>query len=511
MRRFLTGLLTVVLTVGAIGPALAQQSTPAPSINDMAKMLPGSINSIMVVNAQRIRSSEIAKKDSWDTHAGEVASGLIFIPADANRVVMGAVMDYDTFDARETAVLVEMDQTPPLDVIRSVTDGTIDEIAGMKIVETPQDHYVARLDDHLIAGLRPALRPYFSRWLTSLKKRESIRVPDYLEQGINYAEELGTEVIVAFNLGSVVSPTRVLDEIQDNEQVRQASLDVKQVARQVASVKGMTLGITVRDKIYGSLKFDFSEDISSLKPLARQLVSGICERTGIHLSEFDEWNVTSDAHTVKISGDMSTESFRKIMSIVDAPHSHTTDYATHDEMKTENATDPMYVTKKYFDSVNSLVDQIAPKLSPASTYTQNANWLRKYADKIDSMGTLNVDEDMIAYGNFVSQTFRDASLLMIDSRENTKITQEKLMASGARSGGGRSGWGGGSGYRGGYRYGRWGGQRGLTGGDGSRLRRSARNKTQAEVVKSVSDSFDQIATQQRDVRQAMTEKYQTQF
>ena len=328
---------------------------------------------------------------------------------------------------------------------------------------------------------------------------------------MTFAEDLGTEVIIAFDLGEVVSRTNVYERIKDSEEIRQASLDPKDVAKQVASVRGFTLGITVRDKIYGSIKFDFGEDVGSLEPLARQLATGLCQRAGIHLDEFMDWNVQHGSNQVRLAGDMSTESLRKILSIVDAPQSHATEYASQEEYDAADSSDPLVATKQYFNTVNSFIDQMSPKLSPAATYTENANWFRKYADKIDSMGTLNVDQDMIAYGNFVSQMFREASLLLINTRETTKQKQQALIASGARSGGG---WGGRSyGWRGGRRYGGWGRRGGgyRAGGDGSRLRRSVRNSLQSDALKTVAQAFEEIATEQRNVRQSMTDKYQTQF
>ncbi len=510
MKRILTGLLITAITTGmmcltAVPQAAAQQL----SIEDMAKLLPGSINALMVVNAERIKNSGISKKEGWaDTQAGKVASGLIFLPGSANVIVLGSVMDYDTFDARETSALVSMDKVPPLEIIRQVTDGKIDVVAGTQVVETPDDHFIAPINEHLAAALRPALRPYFARWLASLQKGETSRVPDYLEEGLGYAQDLGTEVIVAFNLGEVISASQALERIQGNDQVRQASLNPKEVAQLVASVRGCTLGITIRDKMVGAIKFDFTEDISSLQPLARQLATGLCNRTGFHLDEFDEWNVELSGKQVKLSGELSTESLRKVLSIVDAPQSHTTDVTSQEQMESENLTDPVVATKKYFDTVNSFVDQLAPKLSPAVTYTENANWFRKYADKIDGMGTLNVDQDMIAYGDYVSQILRESALLMINTRESTKEQQQALIASGARSGGG---WGGGYAVRGYSRYGRWGGRYGRSGGDGSRLRRAARNQQKSQAIKTVAQGFEEIATERRNVKQSMTDKYQTQF
>ena len=355
--------------------------------------------------------------------------------------------------------------------------------------------------------MHPADRQNFTRWYTTVRRGESTRVPGYLEEGLGYAEQLGTELIMAFNLDHVVSRTRVMERIRGSELLRKHSLVDTEVAKLLASVRGLSFGATVRDQIYGSVKIDFNEDISSLKPITEQLVQDVMEITGAHIDEFDEWKPVIDGKQLSMQGPLSKASFRLIMSLMPSPeHEATT------PVDTEAGSGPAAATKRYFDSVNRMFDDLRRKLTPGQPYTRNATWMRKSADKIDGLPLANVDEQMLDYGNFVSGTIRNQALGLIESRETTKQSINTLIASGARSGGGGgSRWGGGSGRYGYNRIGRRGGWGYRRGGDGSRLRNATRSNIQSAAIESVAEVFTDIETTRGQVRQSMSAKYGMDF
>ncbi len=516
MRRFLTGMLMTAFTV-ASGFLMLNQPISAQQISasDMAKKMPGSINSIMVVNVEGIKNSAISKKEGWaDTHAGKVVSGLIFLPDSAKEIVMGAVMDYDAFHPRQTALLATMDKVPTLNIIQQFTDGSVDELLGYQFVETNHDMYVVPISENLVGGLRPALRPFFGNWLSALKNDKVTDVGEYLEKGLDNADEFGTEVILAFDLKHVISRSQVMNRIRNNEVVRQNALDPKVVSGLIASAEGLTLGITVKDTIYGAVLIDFAEDISSLKPIAKNLAEAVLNKSGLHLDEFASWNVDAGPHQVKLSGDLSTQSLRKLLSIVDAPNNQSMSQPAGSQADTAaaNMSGPAAATKKYFDAVNSLVDELRPNLSAGTAYTRNAHWLKQYADKIGALGTLDVDPDMIDYGDYVAQQLREAQMTLVETNETSQELNRDLIAAGTKSGGagGRGGWG--TSYN---RYGWYGGASGyrrrISGGDGSRLRRTVRENQKSQAITSATQIFSQIATSETQIRQEMTAKYNVQF
>jgi hypothetical protein len=508
MKRLFANLAATLFLAGLLllssGAANAQEMT----FSDLARKLPGSINAVMAVNVGRIAKSEIATREGWaSTYAGQTASGLMFVPEKANVVLVGATMDIAAFHPRETALLITMDQVPPFDTIRGLTNGEVDEVGDRKFIETTSGGYVYRVSDHLVAGLRPAQRPYFLNWINDMD-RDTTRVPDYLEEGISYSDKLGTEIIMAFNLDGTVSRSRVYDKIRDMPAISNNSLNAKEVSGQIASMRGITIGVTVRDKVYGAVKIDFAEDISSLDPLASQIAQSVFSRTGLTLEEFQSWPVKASKNSIELSGDLSTPSLRKLLSIVNVPSFTDHPYASVSESEQSPDTNtPAYISKRYFDTVNSFYDEIKAKITPGAAYLENAKWLGTYADKISALSVLNVDDAVVTYGDEVAQTLRDAAVGLRDSNQTTKVNEQQLIASGTRSGGGYGAnlsWGGGF-SSGGVGWGE--GNR----GDGSRIRRATRNQEQSEAITSVVSMFSKVDTDRVQVQQAMTRKYGMDF
>ncbi len=509
MKRIPARLWSILFVIGPVCLFCSQVgNAQETTFEDLGKKLPGNVNAVMAVNVKRISNSQIGVREQWATsYAGQTASGLMFVPEQANVVLIGAVMDFDAFKPRETAIMVTMDQVPPIETIRSISDGQIDDLAGDQIVETKANAYVFRASDQLIVGLRPGDRPYFTNWLKDLKS-SSTRVEGYLEEGLGFADE-HAEIIMAFDLGSFVSRTKVYDKIKDMDLVRTSSLDPKQVSKLIASMRGFTLGVTVKDKVYGSVKIDFAEDISSLSPIASEIAQSVFARTGLQIEEFESWKIGASGKQIKLSGDLSTPSLRKILSIVDVPRFDKNPFTTASETaNSPDADTPGSLSKKYFETVNSFYDEIKAKVTPASAYLENAKWLGTYADKIDGLSVLNIDEAVVAYGNQVSQTMRDAGTGLRNTNQTAKEANQQLLAAGTRSGGG---YGASLSWGGGFSTGGVGWGEGTNRGDGSRIRTATQNKEKSEAVKSVVGMFATVDTSRREVKQTMSQKYGIDF
>jgi hypothetical protein len=480
------------LIVSMCSAGYAQQASMA----EEAQRLPASANAVMIVNVERMRTSGIAAKEGWfNTAAGKIQSGMNFIPEGVDLIMLAANMDYETFHPRWSAGLLTADKAPSAQVITQITNGTIDQILQTDVVETPSDRFAVPIDDHTVAVYRPAIRQEFVEWFSGLKKNEPSKMKEYLSEGLGYAENLGTELIVAFDLSNAVSASDIYHRASDSEILRQNAIEPRQFAELVGSIRGLTLGVTVRDSLYASVKIDFEKDISSLQPIIKQLLQEAMSRTGAYLPEFDEWEPEIKGNQILLRGDLSTSSFRKIISLLEGSEHGA---ATASSTDSANSQNPGMPSKTYFDSVNSLVDDMKPRVSVGQSYTKNSTWLRKFADQIDNLPLAGVDPDMLAYGNFVSQTLRASSLTLIDSREEASKNEQQLLASGARSGGG---------------YGRYyyGYDDYYRGGDGSRLRRQSQMETKSNAIETIASAFNEVETYREKLRQSMTQKYEMPF
>ncbi len=506
-------LLLIAMAIGTVSSSVGLQAQE--TLQDLAKKFPGYINAVMSVNAAEIRNSAVAQREGWTaSHDAKVSSGLIFIPEKANEVLLGSAMDFQTFHPRTTAMLFEADVVPDIKLIQQATQGKIDNMLDMDVVETNDDMYVVPLDKDTVAAFRPAIRTDFLPWLSDLKQGKTNEVKGYLGEGLSYAD-MGTAIIIAFDLENVISRSKIYDDIQDSEEIQKAGLDPKVVSGLIASVRGVTLGVTVTDRVTGAVKIDFSEDVSSLEPLASGIALGVLERVGLFVDDFDNWEGSKlTAKQLQVKGPLSTSSLRQLLAIVDAAPSTSMDHTSQTSLETY-ANDPATLNQHYFEAVDNLVQGVKPKLNAGSAYTRNAKWLRKFADKIDLLPTLNVDPQVVDFGIYASGMLREASQYMIDTNAETKTKIQGLIASGARSGGG-VGYGGGYGatYGANYSTGRWGyryggGWGGSGRGTGQRLRDSVKSNQKTEAIRSLTEMFTEYDSQRADLRRMLTDKYQS--
>ncbi|MCP4080741.1 MAG: hypothetical protein GY819_08360 [Planctomycetaceae bacterium] len=504
-------LLLIAMAVGTI--SFSNDLCAQQAVTELAKKFPGYVNAVMSVNAKKIRGSALAKEKGWtDSYEGKVSSGLIFVPDTADEVLMGSAMDFQTFHARTTAMLIEVPNKPDIELIRKATNGKIDTMLGMKVVETNDDHYVAVLDDDTVAAYRPAIRTDFLPWLSDLKKGNTMDVRPYLAEGLAYSD-MGTEVIIAFDLKHVISREKIYDDIKGSKEIEDAGLDPKVVSGIIASIRGVTLGVTVTDHITGAVKIDFEEDVTSLKTLHGGIAKGVLERIGLHVDDFDNWEPKKTTpKQLQMLGRLSESSFRRLMAIVDAAPSNSMAMSSAGSSSAPASNDPATININYFDAVDNLVQEVKPKLNAGNAYTRNAKWLRKFAEKIDLLPVMNVDADVVDFGVYAASMLRDASQYMIDTNSETKTKIQGLIASGARSGGG-VGYGGGygrsyganyGGYRWGNRYGR-GSRSGR--GTGQRLRDATRANDKTEAIRTLSQMFTDYDAQRADLRRELEQKY----
>jgi hypothetical protein len=177
----------------------------------------------------------------------------------------------------------------------------------------------------------------------------------------------------------------------------------------------------------------------------------VLERQGSMIEDVRDWKPSIQGNTFLLSGTLSTEGLRRVMSVLQLPTSLATaadKIALSDDGGDESA--KRLASQQYFSSVTSLLDDLRakPKRDGVQTFGQAAAWYGKYARKIDNLPILNVDPKLVEYGAATAQMLRNAEMAM----------KGVGMRSVARTTGENSGYGyydgyGYGGYRSGYGYG----------------------------------------------------------
>ena len=334
--------------------------------------------------------------------------------------------------------------------------GTVDDIDGRSAARLPTDNYVVQLMGNLLASYTPASRQDVSRWLRSTDVGSKEYLQPYLEQAFGYAEKVGTPIIMAADLSGVVSEAGVKEKFGTFESLKDSGISPDDLAKLLKGLKGATLGVTLTDNAIGSLRVDFEDSPALLSKVGKDLLIEILQRQGAMIDDFMDWTPSirdnGDEHAFLLSGKITDGGARRMLSVLELPR------ALADSMK--EATSPgadqegkaqLLATQQYWKSVTTLLADLKmkPKRDHVKTFGQAAIWYDKYAHKIDNLPILNVDDEMLDYGMWVSSQLRDGEMAMkgvgMRTSQRTASNQPSSGGYGYSFGGYRAG----NGYNGG--------------------------------------------------------------
>jgi hypothetical protein len=302
------------------------------------------------------------------------------------------------------------------------------------------------------------------------------------------------------------------------------------IVKTLASIQGAMLGVSVTDRVTGSIRVDFAENVTPLKDVGRQMLLNVLERQGAMIEDFADWDLRYTDNSMFLKGTLSESGLKRVLSVLSLPPSLG---RAMDEMKL-TADDPeslkRIASQQYFNSVTGLLDDLQDTRRKSNSVTAGgvAMWYQKYARKIDHLPILNVDEELLDYGRDISTLLRggETALKGVGMRSAVRTGQNQ------NSGGGYTPYYG-DGYSGGYGYG-YGGYRAgygygggyVMGGDarpgmvsGANLANREKGRSDALIrqqervrgAASAQQMWQAIDAQTAEIRRAMTEKYEVEF
>ncbi len=462
---------------------------------DSAAWVPESANSIVIVNAKQILDSELGKEKKWKTERSSAfRSGAAFFPPNTERILLATQMDFQVMEPIWSVGVFEI-KKGKMDIVdvSKRTNGNLDSIAGMESLVLPTDAILVQVDDKTIVSMAPANRQMTSRWINS-KKGGITKISPYLTEAVKFSDD-NADMIVAFDLGGVLGEDEIKERLKGNSDIDQSKLD--QYAKTLASIEGITLGVTVRKKITGSIKIDFKSNPMGMSDVGKQILISALKKNGVMIDDFNSWDVRMDMNQLLLSGPLSESGFRQIGSLVRQPIHN--DFASDED--SSSSVDEATRSKQYFGDVDHILTELRGRTTKKlSSY---AKWFDRYAREIDGLSVLGVDESLLEYGQYTSNSFRD---IAIGLRGND-MSREKNRANATKNSDPR--------YGGGYgRYGRYGGYGGYGYGNGmymSRDRNVASNLGQMAGENQAKELFAEVEAATAKIRRELSKKYNLDF
>jgi hypothetical protein len=508
--------------------------------DEMVKHIPAGANALVLVNAEKIFASAVAKSGGWEAQRGKrFESGVTCIPAKAVRAVIASQLDLETMRPQWDVAVIDFPAAPSLADIQQHFGGLEDTLGNTPALRVADDSYVVAFSKTSLGAIGPANRQAAASWL----QQSGGQLSPYLQEAVGYVDA-GTELILAIDAANALTPALVRDRLSAAEDVdlKAAKLRVDEVANIVSSLRGIMFGVTFGKEVFGKMKIDLAQDAKSLAPIAKPLVLAALANHGAMIDEMSDWKVQVDGTHIYLDGPLGESGLMRLSSMINLPthavHAPPTQGgqapgAAAAAPPADPAQTVVETTQDYYKSVDRILADLRGRKGSERTIGQIGVWFGNYANKIDRLPILNVDEEMLQYGQYVAQQLRNASMAIKGYGINKRVAEESADNSAAPLGGvlgqSASDYYASGAYGGGF-YGRplglpaaygWARNQGAAGtaywAGRSEMRQAFAARTQADVqLKSVAaTSVQQILEQLREahekVRVDMTKKYNVEF
>jgi hypothetical protein len=402
--------------------------------------------------------------------------------------------------------------------------GKPDKIGNVPAFLLPHDVYLLGFGPKLVGAMSPANRQQVVRWVRQMTDTTAKPLSPYLKKGAGYTDDLGTEIIMVLDLDGVFPAERVATYLAGKKDLDKLQVDRAKLAELLMSIRGVRVGVRIGDQPHGRLTVDFDQDASATAPYAKSLVLEAMADAGMKIDDLDAWEPDVRGKMVSLQGNLSAAGLRQLMSIIEPPvppesaaarRTPATKATIDVESPGELAMNKGQTTLRHFKSVETLLKDLKGSMRDMKTIGQKAVWFDKYARKIETLPMLNVDPELLDFGQFVAKTLRNGALdvrnLCIDAGVAKGQVQQGMVNPY---------------YYGGYGYDR----AGPYGGNGwygpgvtavnsldaqlqrqAAQRRAIRTQTRGDSYAGMYAMRDQIVQAASGIRRKMTERYQIEF
>lgn len=487
------------------GFVLSTNFAQAQDAKDLLAKIPADANALMVIDTEALAKTPRARDESWAARRNiENPSRAIAIPPDAKKVLMASRLSTatDLSPAWEIG-LVSSKSTFAINAIAKSESGYVDWIGASQVVWSPSDAYFAAVDRDLLGIVYPSDRQFTARWLESNESAKTPVVSRYLQSAAAKLKPT-TQIVMALDLKNAVQPHRVQAALMNFDAVKKNVSLAKSWGELMGTLEGVTLEISVAKDINCEFTVDFGNDPSILAPHHKMLVLAALQKYGATIPDVENWDFDVNNRSIVAKGQLSTSGLRRIGSLIELPSNKFDDYQT---AESPGSTPPQEVdsaelilksSQAYFKSVTTLIDDLQETLG--DTRDNHALWFERYARKIDGLPILNVDEELLAYGAMVGETFRQIALAKRGAGVKAGVRKSAIYSNYyyPTTGGNISQ---GTDYYGNNTVGR----------KSSSMRNQINRQEQAQATKVRFESWNEIENATADMRRRMTKKYNVEF
>jgi hypothetical protein len=480
--------------------------TASADFYELLRRIPDSANTIVLVDVERLLMSPIAMREKWRDHLNSPDAEPLHFPIDAVRYIHASKLDFvSNLENLWDAAMIETPSEISLPYLSKQEGGYLDEIEGQQVAFSRRNAFFVSFQPTILGAYFPANRQDLARWLRMVKRREEPQVSEYLRKAVALVHGKD-QMVAAFDLGDLLTSSQVRDWLHHAESLAGKELDLGALTKLFVSIKGVTLTMSVTERLDGTIRIDFGESPAPLKGVAKALIFEVLEHQGMLLNEMKDWATVIEAKAVLLRGRMTRAGLRTLTDLIPIP-TDTIDLQTSNAKaagkaagtagraaagsanSSEAPVSMATASKKYYQHISLLLEQTRKDVTgPNLTPKLARRIVDKAALEIDRLSVLNVDEELIAFGTGVSETLRNMRNLSKNASLDAAYRQATIA--------GNSGYG----------YG------GFYGGSTGALETSVMRKQMTALLKSNQlEAFTLLQEKSAEIRKKMTLKYQVEF
>lgn len=377
--------------------------------------LPDTTNAIIVVNLQGLKLSPVGVRENWGkTYDTCYAAGTCSFPPQTRKLVQGALVDLGSLSGQWAIGLARMERPTSMATVTRTEASTPDQLQGYPITLSSRHAYFAEIEPDLIGILWPANRQHLGQWLRFVRRNKEVVLSSYLAQAA--APEEPSQVIMALDMADGIDPVRIRRGLTNSNVLKtHPDYDVGEVAKIVATVRGIRLNVRVDDTIHGRLTVDFTGSIQPLKGIAKPLLLEGLSETGLYLEDLADWDAQVADKSVTLTGTLTPRGFRRIATLIQTPSPAAAPLelgglTPPQRIENEPANAAIVSTQNYYSAIGTILNDLRDQ--KGKNTKELANWYDRYAQRIEQLPILNVDPILLNYGADVSGKLRVVGLSM---------------------------------------------------------------------------------------------------
>jgi hypothetical protein len=395
----------------------------------LARSAPDGANAILAIDVEAVLATPLASQQGWGKRLESAfVDRSVFLPPEARRVLHVSTLRPDrNFDSDSEVALMQLSRNPSLAAVARANGGRIEQLKGHDVVTGLGDAYLVPVTADVLAVYSPANRQLAAHWIASLPGKSSLT--PFLRKAL---DRVGKEqqIVLALDLTDVISAADAALKLKSSKILDGSAHKPDAVGALVESLQGVAVDIAIGSEARATLHIDFGRPVDLPGPLMKRLVLKALDENGLKLDELEnaDFKVSGTSVTAKLG--LSTGGLRRVMSLLAPPAPELPADSAGSPSKATSADTMATSSQAYFKTIVALLDDLRGDRSKQDPRGgMDAVWMDKYAQKIDRMSVLNVDQDLVDWGTKTAQTLR----VMAGSRRGAGLSAGS-QKSGLRTG-----------------------------------------------------------------------------